>query len=206
MQEGKVVIAGQKVVLREKSIADAEDDYTWRTDDELARLDATRPITMSYAAFLRYSKKELHYTSGTSKRLAVDTRDDRHIGNCMYYDINERRSEAELGIMIGDREYWDRGYGTDSVDTLLTHIFTTTNLDRVYLHTLDWNHRAQHAFAKSGFRELKKVNRDGRSFLLMEVFRPDWENRRNGAGQGSSEIGDVESAPPVQETSPAEGP
>ena len=193
-----MVIAGNKVVLREKSIADAEDDYAWRTDEELARLDATRPITMSYAAFLRYSKEELRYTSGTSKRLAIDTRDDRHIGNCMYYDINERRSEAELGIMIGDRDYWGRGYGTDSVDTLLTHIFTTTDLDRVYLHTLEWNHRAQHAFAKSGFQELKSVHRDGRDFLLMEVFRLDWDNRRNGAGQESSEAGEVEPAPPAE--------
>ena len=57
--------------------------------------------------------------------------------------------------MIGNRDYWGLGYGTDSVNALLGHIFTTTTLDRVYLHTLDWNVRAQRAFAKSGFREVQ---------------------------------------------------
>ena len=51
----KVRITGEKVVLREKRIEDAEDDYAWRTDEELARLDATRPLHMRYDEFLRYS-------------------------------------------------------------------------------------------------------------------------------------------------------
>ena len=45
-QPGKLVIAGEKVVLRKKRIEDAEDDYAWRTDEELARLDATKPLRM----------------------------------------------------------------------------------------------------------------------------------------------------------------
>ena len=200
VQEGRVIITGKKVVLREKCAADIEADYAWRTDEELARLDATRPITMSYAAFLRYSKEELRYSSDTSKRLAIDTHDANYIGNCMYYDISEARGEAEVGIVIGDRNYWDSGYGTDSVDTLLTHIFTTTTLQRVYLHTLDWNRRAQQAFAKSGFQEIKKVHRDGRSFLLMETFRPDWQTRFIGTGQSASETVDIESDPPAHGT------
>ena len=94
----------------------------------------------------------------------------------MYYDIDLRRGEAELGIMIGNRDYWSLGYGTDSVNALLGNIFTTTTLDRVYLHTLDWNVRAQRAFAKSGFREVKKVRRSGLDFLLMDIRRTDWES------------------------------
>ena len=45
---GEEFIRGEKVVLREKRIQDAEDDYAWRTDEELARLDATRPLKMSF--------------------------------------------------------------------------------------------------------------------------------------------------------------
>ena len=177
-ENGGVVIRGDLVVIREKRIEDAPDDYSWRVDDELARLDATRPIRMSFEDFLRYSRDELVYTSSTSKRLAIDTHDGKHIGNCMYYDIDLRRRRAELGIMIGDRDYWDGGYGTNSVDTLLMHMFTTTSLELVYLHTLDWNQRARFSFAKSGFREIKKVRRSGLDFIYMELARTDWEERQ----------------------------
>ena len=169
------MVRGEKVVIREKRIEDAPDDYAWRTDEELARLDATRPIRMSFEDFLKFSKEELMYSNRTSKRLAIDSLDGRHIGNCMYYDIDHRRGRAELGIMIGDRDYWDKGYGTDAVDSLLTHVFITTSLQVVYLHTLDWNHRARRSFAKSGFREVKQVRRGGLDFVLMETDRQAWK-------------------------------
>jgi RimJ/RimL family protein N-acetyltransferase len=171
----KLVFKGNGVVIRPKRLEDAPEDYAWRTDEDLARLDATRPIRMSYEDFVKYSKDELLYSSGTSRRLAIDTLDGRHIGNCMYYDIDVRRGSAELGIMIGDREYWGKGYGTDSVDAMLTHIFTATSLNLVYLHTLEWNHRARRSFAKSGMREVKKLRRGGLEFVLMEIARPRWE-------------------------------
>jgi RimJ/RimL family protein N-acetyltransferase len=187
VQEGSVVVTGKKVVLREKRLEDATDDYAWRTDEELSRLDATRPLNMSFTAFLKYLKDEMQYASPSSRRLAIDTMESRHIGNCMFYDISENRGEAELGIMIGDRDYWGKGFGTDCVDTLLAHIFATTALNRVYLHTLEWNHRARRSFAKSGFRELKKVHRSGLDFQLMEILRAEWELRQNGAaGKGPS--------------------
>ena len=177
-----VEIRGRKVVIREKRLDDVADDYAWRTDEELSRLDATQPLRMSFSDFARFSREEILFSSPASKRLAIDTFDGLHIGNCMYYDIDLRRGEAELGIMIGNRDYWDMGYGTDSVDALLEHIFNTTTLDRVYLHTLDWNLRAQRSFAKSGFREVKKVRRSGLDFLRMDIRREDWDSRHNGAG------------------------
>ena len=184
-QLGKPVVSGAKVLLREKRLEDAADDFAWRTDDELARLDATRPLGMSYEAFLRYSREELTYANPNSKRLAIDTLDGRHIGNCMYYDTDLKRSQAEFGIMIGDRGYWSKGYGTDSVDAFLKHIFTTTSLGRIYLHTLDWNMRARRSFAKSGFREVKKLRRGGMDFVLMEVRRAEWESR-NGLAENAA--------------------
>ena len=182
-----VLIKGQKTVLREKRITDAPDDYAWRTDEELARLDATRPISMSYDEFLTYSKDELKHPSPLSKRLGIDTQDGRHIGNCMYYDIGLRQGEAELGIMIGDRDYWGRGYGTDSLEALLSHLFTSTQLSYLYLHTLEWNNRARRAFAKAGLQEVKKERRNGQDFILMAVRRTEWERHTGLRGPASKE-------------------
>ncbi len=191
----RVEIKGEKVVIREKRVDDIADDYAWRTDEELSRLDATQPLRMSFSEFARFSREEIVYDSSASRRLAIDTFDGLHIGNCMYYDINFKRGETELGIMIGDRDYWDKGYGTDSVDALLDHIFSTTPLDRVYLHTLDWNVRAQRAFAKSGFREVKKVRRSGLDFLQMDIRREDWERRRRNGHAPEASPDQAEEAP-----------
>jgi len=181
---GGVIVQGDEVILREKRIEDGPDDYAWRTDEELARLDASRPLNMQYADFLKYSREELAFPGPRSQRFAIDTRSGKHIGNCMCYDIDLRQGEAELGIMIGDREYWGKGYGTDSVKSLLRYVFTSMTLTRVYLHTLDWNHRARQSFTKSGFREVKQVRRSGMDFILMEVLRSDWErDQEDGSGR-----------------------
>tara|TARA_B100000686_G_scaffold84241_1_gene91074 strand:- start:76 stop:657 length:582 start_codon:yes stop_codon:yes gene_type:complete len=170
---------GDKVRIREKREGDIRNEYSWRVDPELSRLDATRPMTMSYEDFFRYSKEEMQFPNYRSKRLAVETLEGIHIGNIMYYDLNMRSRQVELGIMIGDKEYWSSGFGTDTVNTLLRHLFTVLELDRVYLHTLAWNYRAQASFNKSGFKSIRDVKRGGQDFILMEVLRPDWEESQS---------------------------
>lgn len=168
------IIDGAKVVLRQKRIEDAFHDYQWRIDPELSKLDATFPLRVRYKEFVRFSLDEIEYPSRRSRRLAIDTKDGVHIGNCMYYDLDERRGQTELGIMIGDRDYWDGGYGTDAVVTLVGHIFKTiSSINKVYLHTLEWNSRARKSFAKAGFVEVREVKRDGQNFVLMETVRSE---------------------------------
>ena len=170
--QGNFIIEGTKVVLRQKRIEDAFHDYQWRIDPELSKLDATFPLRIRYKEFVRFSLDEIEYPGRRSKRLAIDTKDGVHIGNCMYYDLDERRGQTELGIMIGDRDYWNGGYGTDAVVTLAEHIFKTiSSINKIYLHTLDWNDRARKSFAKAGFVEVREVKRDGQNFVLMEMVR-----------------------------------
>jgi RimJ/RimL family protein N-acetyltransferase len=169
-----VELRGAKVVLREKRPEDAENDYIWRSDPELARLDAALPLTMTFDRYMKLFEDQLKYPTPGSHHFATDTFDGKYIGNCMYYDLDSVNLEAELGIVIGDREYWSNSYGYDAVVTLLDHMFTARKLKRVYLHTLEWNQRAQRCFSKSGFKPVKMVRRMGQDFILMEVLRDDW--------------------------------
>lgn len=182
-------LIGEKVVLREKKLDDAVEDYVWRRDSELSELDATRPISMSFTDYHRYTREELKYNSYYSVRLAVETLDGIHIGNCMYYDINDRRQEAELGIMIGNRDYWSQGYGSDAVKTLIDYVFSYTRLTKIYLHTLKENYRARKSFTKSGLSETRTVKRSGKDFIRMEIIRDDWldldQQREDGGGKES---------------------
>jgi len=165
------VLSGKQVVLREKLITDGESDYAWRCDPDLAVLDAAAPVVMSYPEYMFYYTDELRTPTRRRRRFAIDTLDGRHIGNCMYYDIDEEKKQAELGIIIGDREYWGRGYGTDAVTALVSHIFKFNDLQRIYLNTLVWNVRAQRCFEKCGFVPCGRVTRRGNDFLMMELRR-----------------------------------
>jgi len=169
-----VLLQGARVVLRDKRIEDAEQDYIWRSDPELARLDAAYPLTMSFDRYLKIFEDQLRYPTPGSHHFSTETADGKFIGNCMYYDLDSVNRQAELGIVIGDKDYWGNAYGYDTVTTLLDYMFSEKNLKRVYLHTLEWNKRAQRCFEKCGFVPVKPVRRMSQDFIFMEVLRADW--------------------------------
>ncbi len=172
------MILGSKIRLRDKKLADAPSDYAWQTDPELARIDAVPRLTTTFSQYLSDYAYGLRYSSPTRYPLAIETSDGKHIGNCVYYDVNEPTGEAELGIMIGNRDYWDKGYGTDAVTALVSYIFRQTNLNRIYLKTLDDNYRAQKCFKKCGFTPYEHMVRDGFRFVLMEMHRNQWPEKQ----------------------------
>ena len=172
------MISGSKIILRDKKLTDAPDDYTWVTDPELAYLDAAPLLTATFGRYLSDYTRQLRYSPQTRHQFAIDTLDGKHIGNCVYYGINEAKSETELGIMIGDRDCWNQGYGSEAVTTLVNYIFRQTDLKRIYLKTLDSNNRAQKCFQKCGFTSYGHLRKDGFSFVLMEIHRKQWEKQQ----------------------------
>jgi len=172
------MITSSKTILREKRLTDAEDDYAWEIDSELAQLDAAPPATTTFSQYLSDYANQLRNSLPTSHRFAIDTLGGKHIGNCSYYNFSETKGEAELGIMIGNRDYWNRGYGTDAVTTLVNYIFCQTNLNRIYLKTLESNTRAQKCFQKCGFTPYEHLVRDGFNFVLMEIYRNQWQEQQ----------------------------
>ena len=121
------MINGIKVVLREKRLEDATNDYAWRSDADLAYLDATTPLGMSFSEYLHSYADELRYANIRGHRYAIETLEGRHIGNCSYYNLDESKGEAEMGILIGERAFWGKGYGADAVITLINQIFEEAN-------------------------------------------------------------------------------
>jgi len=167
---------GVHVVLRAKTMSDAEQDWNWRRDPELATFDAARPYNGTLKEYSNIFSDELSYPSPYRRTIAVDDNEQKHIGNVMYYNVDYHRREAEIGVTIGLREYWSKGYGTDLLQTFVRYMFTALPLDRVYLKTLDWNHRAQRCFEKAGFKRYGMSRRGEFNFVLMEIFKKDLED------------------------------
>jgi len=88
---------------------------------------------------------------------------------------------SELGIMIGEKDYWSQGYGTDAVLTLLRFAFYQMNLNKVTLGVFDINPRARAVYDKLGFieegRSREEYFHDGRyvDVIRMSVLRREFE-------------------------------
>ena len=173
--EESLEIKGSKINLRSKIIEDAEQDYEWRADPELSALDATVPINISLREYISHFKDELKYPVPWSVKFAIEDKDGYLIGNIMYYDIDPIEKEAEIGIIIGDKMFLGKGYGTDALLTLTSHIFNTTNIILLYLHTLTTNNRARKSFKKAGFKEVGPIRKEGMNFIKMELSKNNWE-------------------------------
>jgi len=172
-------IIGSKVKLREKFLDDAHDDYEWHRDPELARLDGISPTRLTFEQYLSNFSREMRYfRTATRHVFGIETLGGTHIGNCAYYDIDEGAGEAELGILIGNRQYWDKGYGADAITIIVNHVFQKTKLKRIYVRTLEENRRAQSCFKKCGFVPYVTMVMDGSPFVLMEITRKVWKKRQ----------------------------
>lgn len=168
-----VIVRGRRTVVRRKRMADAADEYGWRADKDLARFDAANAMQIPFPDYQRNWSFDMRFTDAAGRSFAVEDENGRHIGNIMYYNHDSARREAELGISIGRRDCWAQGYGRDAVTALVSHLFHTTDLQRLYLHTLDWNRRAHRSFQKAGFAQCGTAWRNGNMFVVMEVRR-EW--------------------------------
>ena len=171
------MITKNRIVIRPKNSSDAWDDYSWETDPELAELDAAPVIRTPYPQYQRETDSEIRRAAQASREFAVDTLEGEKIGNCSYYNLDEDKGEVELGIIIGNRDYWNRGYGTDTVITLVNHIFSKLKINRIYLKTLESNHRAQICFRKCGFIVCGQLAKHEYQLIRMEIYRDRWQEQ-----------------------------
>ena len=172
------MITGKKVVLHNKMLTHARNEYSWHADAELAALDAAPQLTISFPRYFMDYAMELRLTNSAGRSFAIETPEGKHIGNIGYYAVDKVNGETELGIMIGDRDYWSKGYGSDAVNTLVDYIFRETNLKRIHLKSLEWNTRAHRCFQSCGFTPCGRRVSDVYSFTLMEITRRQWEQRQ----------------------------
>jgi len=173
-------LVGEKVYLRPIEEADLEAFPTWFNDGEVTRfLRRDRPYTIEQARewFERRNKSD-----GRDVPFAVVEREtDRVVGETGLYGVDPVNRQAEVGIAIGDKEAWGKGYGTEVVRLLVRYGFERLNLHRVGLDYVDGNERGRRAYERAGFREegrrREKVWRDGeyRDLVLMGVLRREWE-------------------------------
>jgi diamine N-acetyltransferase len=107
-----------------------------------------------------------------------------HIGNAGLHQIEWTNRCAEFGIFIGEKNFWNDGYGSEASLLMLKHGFETLNLNRIYLYVFETNPRAIHVYEKLGFategRLRQAIYRNGRysDALLMSMLRSEWNSKK----------------------------
>lgn len=110
--------------------------------------------------------------------------DGKVIGICGLHNFDETGRTCELGITIGDKEYWGRGYGRDAVRVLLDYAFRLLNYRKVYLRVWGNNERGIRAYRACGFVEEGRLRAHVWSagayvdLVCMGILRDEWQARR----------------------------
>ncbi len=115
---------------------------------------------------------------------AIDGAQPKHIGGCSLFRVQHRNASAEMGILIGETDYWGKGYGTAAHQLLLEFGFGELNLHRVHLRVYDFNLRGRRSYEKLGYHldatAREAVYREGRYYDVhhMSLLRDEWEALR----------------------------
>ena len=102
------------------------------------------------------------------------------IGNTSFFPINQKARSVEIGIMIGEKEYWNKGHGTETMRTMCRYGFEELNLNRVWLRVYSSNPRARKAYEKAGFvyegtlREAEYKHGRYIDVHVMSILKSDW--------------------------------
>lgn len=148
------MLTGGIVTLRPIEPGDYPTLAVFANDVEVELMGGGDPPTPTPQASVA-AAYEQRRASTDSVNFAITANDaaDRLIGQCGLFGHDQLGRTIELGITIGDRDYWGRGYGREAVGLLVDYAFDLRNLRKVHLSVHATNTRAIRSYTAAGFVE-----------------------------------------------------
>jgi len=145
-------LVGERLRLRPFRPEDLGRTRAWVADPEIARwiLPAWPLLPTSWEEWTHRV-----YTSPDAIHFAIVLFNGRHIGNCSLHTIRWDEGVAEVGIVLGEKDCWGKGYGPEALRLLLSYAFEELGLKKVVLHVHRENVRAIRSYKKVGFTEVQ---------------------------------------------------
>ena len=184
-QVGGVVLMGGEVRLRPFTDDDVQLLFRWYSDPDVLHWLHLSEDPPAVIQSIEAHRERWERIRDDPRHLSwlIETQDGTPIGQLGLLSVNAAHRRAELGISIGEKEYWGRGYGTDAIRTLLRHAFGEMGMRRVGLITDEDNHRGIRCYEKCGFvREgLLRAHRlrygQPINMVQMAVMKEEWVGR-----------------------------
>jgi len=173
------MIKGKLINLRTLEKNDLEQIMKWINDIEVTKYLSSFLFPVSRPEEEKYLEKMMS-KNDKQKNLVIETKEGNYIGQITLDNIDWKNRNAELVIVIGNKEYWGKGYGTDAIKTLLDHAFNQMNLYNIYLWVFDYNQRGVRCYEKCGFKRdgsLRKIHfYQGRfhNSILMSILKDEF--------------------------------
>ncbi len=134
-----IFLDGKHIYLRPISIEDLDGNYiNWLNDPVVCRYNRHARFPSTKEAIRQYLEKISHSTTDIVLAIA-EKNTHKHIGNVSLSRINWVDRNAELSIIIGEKEVWKKGYGTEACRLMIAYAFETLNLHRIYAGTHEDN-------------------------------------------------------------------
>jgi len=181
------MLKGKKVVLRPIRRSDKELFLKWFNDLEVIQfLSPYLPITEG-------SEEKWIEETMVKQRPAftieaiLKNRKTKPIGSCDIHEIKEKDRRGEFGIMIGEKDFWGRGYGTEAAQLVITYSFQSLNLHKISSAAYAFNERSIKMHEKVGFkregRRREQIFKNGKYHddIVFGLLRRDWI-KKNKAG------------------------
>lgn len=172
-----IFLVGKNINLRPFSRDDIPTLTRWINDPEVrVFLTATLPQTEK-------QEEEWFNKLGSDDKnivLAIETKEGRLIGSMGIHGINWRDRVATTGALIGEKDYWGKGYGTDAKMVLLHYAFNTLNLHKICSAVIVYNKRSLQYSLHCGYRiegkRRKHIFKKGKYWDLIELglSREEW--------------------------------
>ena len=157
----------------------------WGCDAEYLRMLDTSPVRQwSERQYKKWFKEDLEKEKRDDFLFLIRTlENDEAIGFIELDGVHWSHGDSYVGIGIGERECWSKGYGTDALKVVLRYAFEELNLHQVSLNVFEYNQRAIHSYEKVGFVvegcERQFLRREGKRWdmIYMGILRADWEEK-----------------------------
>jgi len=185
------MIYGKRIRLRRNERSDIPKFVDWLNDPEVRRyLLMDLPISQAneeqwFENMLKLPTNEQPFGIEIRETEPEGSNEQwRLIGNCSFMGFDQAARSAEVGLFIGDKSCWNKGYGTEVMQLLLGLGFGTLNLNRIYLRVDELNKGGIRAYEKAGFvhegrfRQGTFKNGEYGDMLLMSVLRTEWDSKK----------------------------
>jgi RimJ/RimL family protein N-acetyltransferase len=175
------MLQGKRVRLRSMTREDLPRLWEFNNDLEVELAGGGDPPTPQSLARLQAEYDQEVAKGGRDGPAFAIEADGKLIGQCALFNINPVARTCELGITIGDKEYWGRGYGRESVNLLVEYAFRQNNFHKVWLQVHARNERALSAYRACGFQQEGRLrahvwsNGSYDDLIQMGLLREEWQ-------------------------------
>ena len=189
------MIVGDRVRLRKLERGDLPLLHRWLNDADLMTLARFSPDHMiSLEAVQKEYERELAGDERDRMTLIVEeNKTGKALGWCVVRTWDRKHVNANVGIGLGEKDVWGRGYGTEAMRLLLTIVFDHQRWHRAELWTLAENERAIRSFETCGFRReglaRESAYKDGAfaDIVYMGQLKSEWDARKPAAKKAGRE-------------------